>query len=692
MELNDSSAGSQYHARRKFRLGVGGKLLLNVTVPIIVILFVLAVVITVQVVNTIYHLKDEDITNQIDAVATQIPEYFNKFFISEDYIAERDSIQQILDEMQNSPATYRFEDSALFSRVMQDLQSADEIGGEAVQAVWVGGVKNNQVVQSDGYITDDTFVMADRVWYQMLQEKQGEKILTSAYEDASTGNVIVTAAAPYYNEAGEMIGVIGIDISMAELEKYFGDISIGDTGYVTVYDSAQNLVYHPDSSMIMSNLSEISYSENMKELLQNHQNSDVVKYQRSDANFYGGTYYIDSFGWTILACMPGSEYMQETQKVFITLVAGFLLCIVAAALICLFRARAIVKPLQHISEVAQQFAQGNLDSDIHRNTNDEIGDLEEVFAHTQHNLKEIIADIGHVLYEISHKNLTAKTSAQYNGDFVQIRESLQGITQAMNETMFQISMAAEQIDAGSNQVASGAQALAQGATEQASSVEELTAAAQEISRKTKINADNSESAHKQVGLAGNKLKESEEKMDALVSAMDEIKQSSHEIQRIIKTIDDIAFQTNILALNAAVEAARAGAAGKGFAVVADEVRNLAGKSAEASKTTQELIQKSIRVVENGGALAAETAQTLAETAEHAGGVVTSVTEIAAMSAEQAEAIAKVTSGLDQIASVVQTNSAAAEQSAAASEQLSGQSSMMKGLINTFRISHDSFGS
>lgn len=489
-----------------------------------------------------------------------------------------------------------------------------------------------------------------------------------------------------------MIGVIGIDVSTAELQKYFSNITIGDTGYVTIYDSAQNLVYHPDGSLIMSNLSEISYSDNMKELLQNHQNSDVVKYQRDGANFYGGTYYVDSFGWTILACMPGSEYMQETQKVFITLVAGFLLCIVAAALICLFRARAIVKPLQHISEVAQQFAQGNLDSDIHRNTNDEIGDLEEVFAHTQHNLKEIIADIGHVLYEISNKNLTAKTSAQYNGDFVQIRESLQGIAQAMNETMFQISMAAEQIDAGSNQVASGAQALAQGTTEQASSVEELTAAAQEISRKTKINAENSESANQQVGLAGSKLKESEEKMDALVSAMDEIKHSSHETQRIIKTIDDIAFQTNILALNAAVEAARAGAAGKGFAVVADEVRNLAGKSAEASKTTQELIQKSIRAVENGGALAAETAQTLAETAEHAGGVVTSVTEIAAMSAEQAEAIAQVTSGLDQIASVVQTNSATAEQSAAASEQLSGQSSMMKGLINTFRLSRDNFGS
>lgn len=176
----------------------------------------------------------------------------------------------------------------------------------------------------------------------MLQEKQGEKVLTSAYQDVSTGNVIVTAAAPYYDEAGEMIGVIGIDVSTAELQKYFSNIMIGDTGYVTIYDSAQNLVYHPDGSLIMSNLSEISYSDNMKELLQNHQNSDVVKYQRDGANFYGGTYYVDSFGWTILACMPGSEYMQETQKVFITLVAGFLLCIVAAALICLFRARAIV--------------------------------------------------------------------------------------------------------------------------------------------------------------------------------------------------------------------------------------------------------------------------------------------------------------------------------------------------------------
>lgn len=676
---------------RGFRLGVSGKMILNVALPTAIILFALAAIITVAVVNTVLGLKNTDIENQMEAVSNQVTQYFNPFFVNEEFVSDRTSVKQIMAEMTQGPATYRFETSTLYQQTLRDLEYAENVAGDGVKGVWLAGVKNSQVIQSDGYITDASFDITSRIWYQLLEQNPGSSILTPAYVDASTGDLVVTAATPYTDTSGNIIGVIGIDLALDNLTEFFSQIAIGESGYVTVYDSDQNIIYHPDSSVLMSNLSDVQYSKNMKQLLENHENSDVVKYQRGDAVYYGGTRFIDLYHWTVLACMPGSEYMQETTSITAILVVGFLLCILITALICLIRTRALVKPLKVIGVVAENFAKGNLDSDISRNTNDEIGDLEEIFAQTQVNLKGIIADIAAVLHGISNKDLTVQTSATYEGDFVEIRNSLQGIITAMNDTMTQVRTAAAQVDAGSTQVSNGAQALAQGTAEQASSVEELSATVQEISRQINHTAERTEMAQKQTLAAKSSLDKSSEKMQELITAMNQIKDTSGQIQGIIKTIDDIAFQTNILALNAAVEAARAGSAGKGFAVVADEVRSLAGKSAEASKTTQELILASIEAVEKGNGLVADTAKELEETAANAALVMGSIAEIAQDATEEAKSVTNVTQGLDQISSVVQTNAATAEESAASSEELSGQASMLEKLMAQFKLAEEFSG-
>ena len=259
----------------------------------------------------------------------------------------------------------------------------------------------------------------------------------------------------------------------------------------------------------------------------------------------------------------------------------------------------------------------------------------------------------------------------------------------LSNTLTQVQQISEQVAEGSDQVSSGAQNLSEASAEQASSVEELAATITEISENIKRTADNAKEASEKVYSAQDALTVSNDQMQEMIQAMSVISHKSEDIGKIIKTIEDIAFQTNILALNAAVEAARAGEAGRGFAVVADEVRNLASKSAEAAKNTTGLIEGTIEAVNNGTDIANRTAQALVETVESAGTVVTYVDDISTSAAEQAESIFQVRQGVDQIAGIVQTNSATAEESAAASEELSAQAQTLKNLVEVFNLRKDS---
>jgi len=254
--------------------------------------------------------------------------------------------------------------------------------------------------------------------------------------------------------------------------------------------------------------------------------------------------------------------------------------------------------------------------------------------------------------------------------------------------MSEINAATGQVSSGSKQIANGAQALAQGSTEQAASVEQLSASISDIALKTK---DNAEKASRAATLASSIMQNAEKgsrQMGEMTNAVKEINQASQSISKVIKVIDDIAFQTNILALNAAVEAARAGQHGKGFAVVAEEVRNLAGKSAEAAKDTGGLISNSMEKAELGARIAEETAASLADIVAGINESTQIVGEIATSSEEQSIGISQVNTGIDQVAQVVQQNSATAEESAAASEEMSGQSSMLENLIAQFKLKND----
>lgn len=387
----------------------------------------------------------------------------------------------------------------------------------------------------------------------------------------------------------------------------------------------------------------------------------------------------------VQASEDGDTLYASAQRLTIVILVVVVIIGMAGSMIII---RSITKPVREIDQVARKIADGQLNESITYKSKDELGVLAVNFNKTVTRLRDYvnyIDEISKVLNEVADGNLVFTLTYDYAGEFAKVKSALENISDSLNETMSQINQSSDQVASGSDQVSSGAQALSQGATEQASSIEELAATINEISDQIRNNASSVKQARENVDKVGGSLLESKKQMEEMTLAMSEISESSNEIGKIIKTIEDIAFQTNILALNAAVEAARAGEAGKGFAVVADEVRNLASKSSEASKSTAALIERSLSAVEHGARIADETAASLLAVVDGTQTIEKEINQISSASEIQATSAEEVTKGVEQISSVVQTNSATAEESAAASEELSGQAQLLKDLVSKFRL-------
>ena len=379
---------------------------------------------------------------------------------------------------------------------------------------------------------------------------------------------------------------------------------------------------------------------------------------------------------------------NRSSTIGIAVIVGVMVIATVAVLMMAFQIiKSIVAPSNQVRAALVGFSQGNLAVPVDFVGKNELGEMCDALRTSQKVLHSVIQDISGTTGQMAKGNFDVELTATFPGDLAPIQQSVNQFVLRMSETISNISQSADQVSAGSEQVSNSSQSLAQGATEQASAVEELSATINDISTNAKQTAASAEEARASVGEAGAQVSASNEYVKQLNVAMNNISTSSEEIGKIIATIENIAFQTNILALNAAVEAARAGTAGKGFAVVADEVRNLASKSDEAAKATKDLIENSITAVREGADVVGKVTESLERTTVLASDVVSMMESVAEAVENQTTAIAQVTEGIDQISAVVQTNSATSEECAAASEQLSSQANIMHQLMAEFRISN-----
>ncbi|GKH03950.1 MULTISPECIES: methyl-accepting chemotaxis protein [Hungatella] len=378
--------------------------------------------------------------------------------------------------------------------------------------------------------------------------------------------------------------------------------------------------------------------------------------------------------------------LHAMQTKFITILSVLgIASVLVSVFFGIYITRGITRPIKELEAAARQMEQGHLKIDVNYASKDELGSLSDSMRQMSDKISYYMDAISRVMRQLADSNLEIPHYDDFQGDFLPVQESLLIVLNSLNEIISEINMFSDQVANGADQVSNGAQILSQGVIAQASSVEELAATMSEISQQVKENAETSQVVKTAAGEMGANILACNQQMQEMKNAMEKINQNSTQIRTIIKTIDDIAFQTNILALNAAVEAARAGESGKGFSVVAQEVRSLATRSSDASKSTEALIEQSLAAVVYGTKVAEETAASLRNIAGGTDEMISKINQIAEASKRQAAATEMVSTGIDQISDIVQTNSATAEESAAASEELYGQSQVLKSRVSRFKL-------
>ena len=541
-----------------------------------------------------------------------------------------------------------------------------------------------QSVTPTDFSTYDKTDIAHVGWYYTPVNNGGPTWM-NPYLNENVGIYMISYVVPLFRD-GVNAGIVGMDIDFTTVQDLAEASDAYKTGMPIITDSDGNVIYGRDMTFGTS-LAEYCSSDSLTSAVSSGQYDEPIVCSINGTKRKAVFSTIDN-GMDLIFTAESSELSEQTGKMVMYMLSAVIFVAAVTAAVAITVSIKMTRSLRDINRAAQKVAAGELDVTVKAASKDDIGILADSLGQTTDQLRNYsgyISELSDVLNRIAAGDLDISLTMEYKGEFGKLKAALENITASLNETLVSIDTAADQVATGADQVSVGAQALASGSTEQASSIEQLVSTIDDMSEQIKVNAERAEKVSESMDHIGGEANLSNERMNRMLEAMKDINDNTDRISAIIKTIEDIAFQTNILALNAAVEAARAGEAGKGFAVVADEVRNLASRSAEASRNTSALISRTTEAVENGSQIANQTAESLNTVVTSISEIVESIDSIAQNTQKQSEAINHVSTYVEQLSEVTQNNSAASEQSAAAAEELAGQANTMKRLTGKFTL-------
>ncbi|MGL5256306.1 MAG: methyl-accepting chemotaxis protein [Proteocatella sp.] len=623
------------------------------------------------------------VSDNIDVIFDTMKENVSYFANSSVVEKADDSLASYVNNTEKIQMTPK-ENSAVEANIFKQFE---EFGSShpAYQYVYMGTEDGGYIQYPEGSM-DGAFDPRVRPWYAPAIAANGEPVVSPPYYFATDDITIIGISQAIKNDDGKVIGVMALDISLEKLSSMFEQASVEGKGYYMLVGADGTIIADPSNKENnFKNMSEVYDSDFVNAVEQNAQFEQV---KINGQSFYVKVAEADQNGWKYVAVFSEKALLGVVDNMRNIVIIAMLAIIVFAIFVGAGVSSNIANPIKAVTKAAQEIADGHFDVSVDVRAKGEVGKLVDSFKFigaTLLDYKAYLDEIAFTLDKIAEGNINFELKQEYIGEFSKIKAALLNISDNLTETFVQIKVAADQVASGSEQVSMGAQALSNGTVQQVSSIEELSSRVSNITEHNSKNTQNAKDVDKVSKETSIEVAKGNEKMQEMIYAMQEITEKSGEMSKIIKTIDDIAFQTNILALNAAVEAARAGNAGKGFAVVADEVRNLAQKSAEAAKSITELIGSTVSVVDKGKGIADDTGIFLSRIVDKVNHVTEKIQEISDASVEQSDAMNYVEKSMGSISDVVHSNSATAEESAATSEELSAQAQILKDLVGRFEF-------